>query len=76
VVVNRHPEIRQIVERLDQLGAIEARMSGSGATVFARFESREALERAAAILVGEPWQVVPTRTVGRREYWQNLIREV
>lgn len=75
VVVNRHPAIRQIVERLNQLGAIGARMSGSGATVWARFESREALERAAANLAGEPWRVVPTRAVGRQEYWETLMSQ-
>lgn len=76
VVIDRYPEIGRIVERLERLGATKAQMSGSGATVFARFESREVWERAAASLADEPWLVVPTRTVGRKEYWQHLIHEV
>ncbi|MBI3951975.1 MAG: 4-(cytidine 5'-diphospho)-2-C-methyl-D-erythritol kinase [Acidobacteria bacterium] len=76
VIVTKYLEMGRIIERLRQLGAKAVRMSGSGSTVFAAFESREAIERAESNVADEPWQVVRTRTVGREEYWEQLIREV
>jgi len=74
VVVNKHPVIRKVLERLRELGGTGVRMSGSGATVFALFENSEAAEKAESELAGEAWQIVRTRTVGRKEYWDKLIK--
>jgi 4-diphosphocytidyl-2-C-methyl-D-erythritol kinase len=76
VIVAKYPEIGRIIERLRQLGARVVRMSGSGSTVFATFESGERLEKAEPDLAGEPWRVVRTRAVGREEYGERLINEV
>ena len=46
VVIAMHPEIARIKQRLLALGAAAALMSGSGATVFALFSTRDFLSRA------------------------------
>ena len=46
----KYPVIRQIIELMEQGGALRAMMSGSGPTVFGIFESRDRLQRAADTL--------------------------
>ncbi len=52
VVTRRYPEVDRALKLLGTLA--EARMSGTGATVFARFESRPKAERALAELQAMP----------------------
>ncbi len=55
------PMIDGVLERLRlQAGVILARMSGSGATCFALFDTVEARRNAAAALAGEPWWCLET----------------
>ena len=46
----KYPVIRQIVELMEQSGALKAMMSGSGPTVFGIFDSRDKLSAAADAL--------------------------
>ena len=48
VTIEMHPEIAKIKERLMELGAEGALMSGSGPTVFALFKERDKARKAAA----------------------------
>jgi 4-diphosphocytidyl-2-C-methyl-D-erythritol kinase len=76
VVASRHPDIGRIVGQLKRFDAKVVRMSGSGSTVFAVFESADAAQRAASGLSTESWRVVRTRTVGRGEYLDRLMRAI
>ena len=67
-VAARHPEIAQIVARLERAGAFHAAMSGSGSAVFGLFASRAAAERAARALGGRTRRAVITRTLNRATY--------
>jgi 4-diphosphocytidyl-2-C-methyl-D-erythritol kinase len=56
------PVIAEVLDRLSaQPGVTLARMSGSGATCFALFQSAEACEAADEALQHPGWWVVPTR---------------
>lgn len=60
----RYP-IRPIVEDLLAAGALGARMSGSGPTVFGVFADRQAAERGARALAGIPGRTTWVVTAGR-----------
>ena len=49
-VFERHPELGKIRHALHEAGALTARLSGSGAALFALFDDREAADRASASL--------------------------
>lgn len=53
VTIPMYPEIEQLKERLVQLGAEGALMSGSGPTVFALFQERDTARRAAETVKNE-----------------------
>ncbi len=54
--IARAPSVRDAIELLSRApGALPARMSGSGATVFALFASRRAAARAAQAMRGRGW---------------------
>ena len=55
------PEIGELIERFRSLGARFVRMTGSGSTVFAAFDSDEAARAAVAAVPGS----IFTRTAGR-----------
>ncbi len=50
VSTRRHPEIREARRALESVGALATGMSGSGPTVFGRFEDERAARRAAEIV--------------------------
>jgi 4-diphosphocytidyl-2-C-methyl-D-erythritol kinase len=60
-VTARHPTIGQLKQRLTDLGALMAAMSGSGSTVFGVFESAAAANRAARGMRTEGVRVITTR---------------
>lgn len=67
------PEIKCVKQRLLNLGARQAILSGSGASVFAIFENQNQLQIAFDNLKNEQrWCVLAAKTVSRREY-QNLL---
>lgn len=53
VTIERYPQIARIKERLMELGAEGALMSGSGPTVFGLFSKRDQARKAAALLKRE-----------------------
>ena len=53
VTIEMHPEIQKIKERLVELGAEGALMSGSGPTVFALFKDEERAKKAAGLVKRE-----------------------
>ncbi|MEE9279168.1 MAG: 4-(cytidine 5'-diphospho)-2-C-methyl-D-erythritol kinase [Myxococcota bacterium] len=50
VTSRRHPQVRAAARALEGAGAMVTGMSGSGPTVYGRFESEEAARRAADVL--------------------------
>jgi len=63
VSVAAHPVICTIKDRLRDLGAEGALMSGSGPAVFGLFRDRAAARRAGQALERSPWQVIETETL-------------
>ncbi len=61
----RRPEIAEIRRALEDLGALVARMSGSGSASFGLFATAAAAARAARALRVKGWQAVATSTSGR-----------
>lgn len=67
-------EIRRVKEKLLDLKAKHALLSGSGASVFAVFDDKEQLQRAcSALKIEQDWRKFIVRTISRREY-HNLLK--
>ena len=63
------PEIRRVKEKLLELEAKHALLSGSGASVFAVFDDKEQLQNACSALnVEQDWRRFIVRTISRLEY--------
>ena len=72
-VFSSHPEIRRVKETLLSLGAINAAMSGSGASVFAIFDNTETRQTAEKALdIESTWRKFAVSTVSRAEYRESL----
>lgn len=68
-----HPEIGRVKETLLQLGAANAAMSGSGASVFAVFDKKETRQAAEKALdERSTWRKFAVSTVSRAEYREAL----
>ncbi len=63
VTAAAHPVILKIEEALAAQGAMGARMSGSGPTVFGVFETEKSCRAAADNLSGEGWKVFPVEAL-------------
>jgi 4-diphosphocytidyl-2-C-methyl-D-erythritol kinase len=63
-----YPLIGQVKERLRELAAAAVLMSGSGATVFAVFESAAVRAQAMNALSHTEWWCAVTRTLNREKY--------
>jgi 4-diphosphocytidyl-2-C-methyl-D-erythritol kinase len=63
VTAAAHPVILKIEEALMARGAMGARMSGSGPTVFGIFETEEACRAAAVSMSGEGWKLYPAEAL-------------
>lgn len=72
VVLVTHPEIAEVKERLQRLGAKLALMSGSGATVFAVFDNLDMSERAQQQMRALGYWAERARTIGRKEYQSSI----
>jgi len=75
VVFRLHPHLKLVQRKLLQLGAAEARMSGSGSSIFGIFEDRAARDRAAETLRSDSsrkslprLRVYPVTMVSRSRY--------
>jgi 4-diphosphocytidyl-2-C-methyl-D-erythritol kinase len=73
VVLVTHPEIAEVKERLQRLGAKLALMSGSGSTVFAVFDNLKTSERAQHKMRAFGYWAELARTVGRKEYQSSIF---
>jgi 4-diphosphocytidyl-2-C-methyl-D-erythritol kinase len=72
-VFDAFPEIRRVKATLLELGAINAAMSGSGASVFAIFDNTETRQAAEKALDAEStWRKFAVSTVTRAEYREAL----
>lgn len=72
-VFDAHPEIRRVKETLLELGAVNAAMSGSGASVFAIFDKTETRQAAIKALDHEStWRKFAVATISRSEYREAL----
>ncbi len=67
VLTEKHDEVFYIKDRLLDLGALSACMTGSGPTVFGLFTDRRLAEAAAAALKEEYQQTYLTTMVGAEE---------
>jgi 4-diphosphocytidyl-2-C-methyl-D-erythritol kinase len=63
VTAAAHPVISRIEDALLAHGAMGARMSGSGPTVFGIFENEQGCRAAAASLTGEGWKLYPAEAL-------------
>jgi len=72
-VFARYPEIKRVKETLLGLGAVNAAMSGSGASVFAIFDKKETRQAAQKALEQEStWRKFAVSTVSRSQYREAL----
>lgn len=68
-----YPEVRRVKEKLLELGAAQALLSGSGASVFALFDKKETRQATIKALEKEKnWRMFAVATVSRSEYWKAL----
>ncbi len=74
VVLAAHPEIAEVKRSLLSLGAKNALMCGSGATVFGVFENVETSRLAHSKLRSAGYWSEPARAISRREYWETLFQ--
>lgn len=65
------PEIERVKNKLLELGAVQALLSGSGASVFAVFDKQETRQTAQKAL-NENWRRFAVATISRREYREAL----
>jgi 4-diphosphocytidyl-2-C-methyl-D-erythritol kinase len=67
------PEIERVKEKLLRCGAIQANLSGSGASVFAIFDKEETRQATLKALENETnWRKFAVATVSRNEYRESL----
>ena len=72
-VFSSHPEIKRVKESLLDLGAVNAALSGSGASVFAIFDKTETRQTAEKALDAEStWRKFAVSTVSRAKYRELL----
>lgn len=71
-----HPEIQRVKATLFKLGAVNAAMSGSGASVFAIFDKQETRQIALKALDQEStWRKFAVATISRQQYREALSIE-
>ncbi len=68
VVVRRHPELGNMIERLGRAGAVRAAMTGSGAAVYGLYPASTAAHAARRSARRRGWRVVVTRTTTHAEF--------
>jgi 4-diphosphocytidyl-2-C-methyl-D-erythritol kinase len=68
-----HPEIGSVKQKLLELGAAQASLSGSGASVFGIFDKKETRQAAQKALDNEVnWRKFAVATISRNEYREAL----
>jgi len=74
VAFQKAPVLRRLKERLIDLGAIAAAMSGSGSAIFGLFSSMQKADRVAASLTTGETAAFSCRTLTRDAYRLNLYK--
>jgi 4-diphosphocytidyl-2-C-methyl-D-erythritol kinase len=73
IVLAAFPEIRRAKQRLIELGASQALMSGSGSSVFGIFDKEETRQTALKALDNEVnWRKFAVAAVSRDEYREKM----
>jgi 4-diphosphocytidyl-2-C-methyl-D-erythritol kinase len=72
VVRARYPELARGLDRMRELGAYAAGLSGSGPTIFGVFDNEEALADAEDAYRRLGWWCARAHTVNRQQYWARL----
>ncbi len=72
VVRARYPELARGLDRMRELGAHVAGLSGSGPTIFGVFDTEKALADAEDAYRRLGWWCARAQTVSRRQYWARL----
>lgn len=68
-VFKLEPEIERVKQKLLELKAKQALLSGSGASVFAIFDEKAQLQNACSVLkIKQDWRKFVVRAISRREY--------
>lgn len=68
-----HPEIERVRQTLLDLGAVNAALSGSGASVFAKFDNKETRQAAQKALdIESTWRKFAVSTISRSKYREAL----
>jgi 4-diphosphocytidyl-2-C-methyl-D-erythritol kinase len=73
-VFERYPELAEIKELLQGLGAYRASLSGSGSTVYGQFQMVSDAVRAGSALNGR-FRVKVTKPLPRWEYFQRMVQD-
>jgi len=73
VVRARYPELARGLDRMRELGAHAAGLSGSGPTIFGVFDNEDALTDAEDAYRRLGWWCARAQTVNRRQYWARLV---
>lgn len=80
VVFRQHPQLPAILQRLLKAGVVGVRMTGSGSSIFAIFESVAERARARKMLDGDRafrgCRMMDARLVGRRTYQRMWRRQL
>ncbi len=72
-VFSSFPEVKRVKVKLLELGAVNAAMSGSGASIFALFDKTETRQTAEKALdIESTWRKFAVSTVSRAEYRELL----
>ena len=74
VVFRKFPEVERAKNSLLKLGAVNAAMSGSGASVFGIFDKQETRQAAIEALASErSWRKFAVSTVSRDDYSRDVL---
>jgi 4-diphosphocytidyl-2-C-methyl-D-erythritol kinase len=72
-VLESYPEIARVRDRLNELGAVHAALSGSGASVYAVFDKEETRQATLKALDKEStWRKFAVATISRSQYREAL----
>ena len=72
VVFPEYPELSEVKQALERVGAKYASLSGSGSALYGLFVSNAAARAAAKKLRDQGWAAQATATVTRRRYWRGI----
>jgi 4-diphosphocytidyl-2-C-methyl-D-erythritol kinase len=76
VVFERQPELLELRRELIQLGARQVELTGSGAALYALFDSSQDWDRIRKGLSCRDIRLIPTRTLNRVEYHESLVESL